>query len=70
MGDDALFRRLYPEWTGDTGPLITCDFCDNIDSNPFFVLHMPGKNPRSIFKIWKRIRRSQQLNKDTSIGDF
>ncbi len=23
MGDDALFRRLYPEWTGDTGPLIT-----------------------------------------------
>ena len=21
MSDDPLFRRLYPEWTGDIGPL-------------------------------------------------
>lgn len=64
MGDDALFRRLYPEWTGETGPLITWAILVII---LILVPFLAYKIQEHFLIVWRRIRPPQQLLDETLI---
>lgn len=73
MGDDALFRRLYPEWTGNTEPLITwAIFVIILILIPFLIytfqekiLHLFLQSGRQ-FGLHRSLTKTRQLK----ISDF